>query len=451
MDVKQTILQATRDIVLNYRPAKLGELTRIDAELCKLNPTLCDDGDTGKIAFGPDNKRTKLRTARFLTRKLNLHNDFLNDVEIRTIQTNIDDILFDTDDLVKTFISTGEDIRDNYSNDVGGSSCMSGNCSDYVGLYVDNPDVYSQLIMTRGNDSARAMVVKLDNGEYLLDRIYTDAEDLVIKMENYADKQGWLKREHLSGNDMQLIVTGLIYIDGEVPYQDTLDRGRIRDGLLDLMADTCHDYDFTVDNTDGSVEGGYVCDNCGCHLVENEARRFNDYMYCECCFDDIAFSCVNCNNTHSIENGILIESLGTICEGCYCEDYTRCEICDEHVLQDDSRFVESTEQDVCNNCLEHHFQQCPVCNEYFEFGGMVRSLLGEVICWGCLENSTDPKKAKHNKLIEYPGQMTFDFRDDIDVTAVDFQDRIVAGCDRSTFQRDTPNWYFSSPLNGRHI
>ena len=139
IEVKNIIFETVRDVILTDQPGKWVSIsTEIYENLDRLNPSTCDDGDIGKIAFGADDRRMKIRTGRFLTRKLHLNSGFLNDVQIRTIQTKIDDILFAN--RVDTCISTGPDIKKNYQDDVGGSSCMSGGHSDLVGLYVDNPD-----------------------------------------------------------------------------------------------------------------------------------------------------------------------------------------------------------------------------------------------------------------------------------------------------------------------
>ena len=388
IEVKNVIFSTVRELILSQQPEKwVSVSTEIYENLNRLNPSACEDGDVGKIAFGPNDKRMKIRTSRFLTRKLHLNSGFLDDVQIRSIQTNIDDILFG--DIIKTFISTGSDITKNYSNGVGGSSCMAGCCSNYAKLYENNPDVYSQLIIKRSNDSARAMVVKLDNGRFMLDRIYASAEDLIPKMKAYAKDQNWISGYYgnpgLCGvGSTDLIVTGLSYVNGEVPYQDTLGLGRIRDGLLDLMANSDHDFDFTVDNTDGNIDGGYSCCNCGGHVPEDEYWTFSSEIYCNYCFDGIAFVCEYCEQTASQDNSRYIENEGVhVCSSCAENHYANCDECEQYFSTECIRFIESENRQVCGECLDQYYRECTDCYEFFS---MLTELdNGDAVCEDCLE------------------------------------------------------------------
>ncbi len=387
LEVKNIIFGTVRDLILGQQPEKwIAISTEIYENLDRLNPTICEDGDTGKIAFGSADRRMKIRTARFLTRKLHLNSGFLNDVQIRAIQIHIDEILFG--DIVQTYISTGLDIGNNYQDCIGGDSCMTGP-SGYVGLYVDNPDTYSQLIMKRGNDSARAMIVKLDNGKYMLDRIYTNAEDLTEKMKNYADYQGWIigYDEEMPEDKTQFIVTGLSYTDGEVPYQDTLEFGRVRNGLLDLMADSCHDYEFTTDGTNGYVNGAaYNCCGCGEGISEEDYWSFDDGIYCECCFMQVAFTCNYCGESHARDDSKHISDTDQyVCKFCSDHHFAYCEDCGEYFSTGEVQYIESAEKNICNDCLDQYYRECIDCNEFFEKNDMVELENDDEVCKECRE------------------------------------------------------------------
>ncbi len=392
IEVKNLIFGSVRDLMLEQQPEKwISTSTEIFGNLDRLNPGICTDGDVGKISFGPDDKRMKIRTSRFLTRKLHLNSGFLDDVQIRSIQTHIDDILFG--DMIKTFISTGSDITKNYKDGVGGSSCMAGCCSKYTKLYENNPDVYSQLIIKRGNDSARAMVVKLDNGRFMLDRIYATAENLIPKMEDYAKDQHWIsawcKDPGLRGEDsMDLIVTGISYVNGEVPYQDTLDFGRIRDGLLDMMANSNHGYDFSMDDTNGNINGenNYAsCSYCGCGLPEDGTYFYSGEYYCEYCFNERAFTCDHCCETASKDDSQYIENEGAhVCSYCAENHYANCDECERCFSTECIRFVESEERYVCEGCLDQHYQECTDCHEFFS--ELIELEEGDEVCEDCREN-----------------------------------------------------------------
>ena len=392
LDVKNIIFKSVRDLILARTPGKwVSVSTEIYENLDRLNPTICEDGDIGKIAFGSDDRRMKIKTARFLTRKLHLNSGFLNDVEIRTIQTHIDEILFS--DMVQTYISTGSDITKNYADKIGGDSCMAGYQSDCTKLYQDNPDVYSQLIMKQGNASARAMVVRLDNGRYMLDRIYTDAENLIEKMKNYADDQNWvvgydgdISESGISTYDF--IVTGLRYIDGEVPYQDTLRLGRIRDGLLDILYDGCrHDYDFEMGDTEGYIDGenNYAsCSYCGCGMSEDETYFYNDGYCCEHCFHERAFTCDHCCEIASKDDSNFIgDEQIYVCGYCVENHYAFCDECGEYFSTHRVQFVESEERYVCDVCLDQHYRECTDCHEFFS--ELTELEAGDEVCTECRE------------------------------------------------------------------
>ncbi len=392
IEVKNTIFGAVRDLILAQQPEKwISVSTEIYENLDRLNPSICEDGDIGKIAFGPSEHRMKIRTSRFLTRKLRLNSGFLNDVQIRSIQAHIDEILFG--DMIQTYISTGSDIGKNYRDSIGGDSCMTGG-STMVGLYVDNPDTYSQLIMKRGNDSARAMVVRLDNGKYMLDRIYTDAEDLIDKMKDYAKDQNWVCGYYNGFSEIdstEFIVTGLSYTDGEVPYQDTLNSGRVRDGCLDLMHSSCRDYDFTMDNTNGNISGGYTCCHCNEYVSEDDYHIFNDEIYCQYCFDQVAFACWHCGDITPQNDCVYISDEGVdICPYCADNQYAFCDECKEYFPTENVQYVGSEERAICDTCLDQHYQECTDCHEFF--ADLIELDADDKVCRECRERELDDEK-----------------------------------------------------------
>ncbi len=98
----------------------------------------------------------------------------------------------------------GEDIRkwynrENYQSDIGklGNSCMSHeDCGEYFDIYTNNTDSVSLLILNNKNDKlvGRALLWKLDSGEFFMDRVYTsnDSDDNIFI--NYAIEKGYLYR-----------------------------------------------------------------------------------------------------------------------------------------------------------------------------------------------------------------------------------------------------------------
>lgn len=175
---------------------------------------------------------------------------------------------------------TGEDIRKYYSHKSATSlkkgtlagSCMRYDyCQDYLDIYTKNSNVYCLILKSVDeNDKilARALVWKLTNGKYFMDRIYTTNDYEVGIFIDYAKKNGWIfkKRQDSSNNGFQLgdneynepLIVQLDEVSfNQYPYLDTLKYltwntkkiSNIYNGTLPL------------ESTDGELGAG--CDFCG--------------------------------------------------------------------------------------------------------------------------------------------------------------------------------------------
>ena len=296
--------------------------------LQRLQPDKPEDRTTGFLAFsnGPDKPRMKIKTGRFLCKKLNLNNGFLSEARIQDLTTAINVHLFPA---VEIKLCDGAEITKNYENHVGNTSCMSGCDCHKTKLYEFNPDRYRQLVMFQVNDSARAMVVKLDNGDYLMDRIYTDSKHLINVMRDYARENGWYYRDSTSvgrcsigfnGEECEdyniFKVSGLYYEDGAVPYADTLTRYEIASSdKLDIFHKNVAAGEGILNNESGYLEDQYVCYHCGENAGADYVMVLNEIV------------CVECANEH----------------------YGWCEECNEYCNQEDMQYVESVEQYVCED------------------------------------------------------------------------------------------------------
>ena len=303
------------------------------------------------ISYDDKNKRMKTKTGRFLRGKLKLE---LTDRKLETITAKLNTLLYGN---LIIRLDKGKKILDNYRHKIGSGSCMTGSECDYVRLYADNPDVYSQLVMLSGNNSARAMVVKLSDGNTFLDRIYTDSPDFLRqKMVDYAAKSDWLCR----GDDLPTMITPpLDFEDGFVPYQDTLTRGTVRRGKLILSNHSIGD-DFDMCTTDGFFMGGrYECVSCGSRLNEDDCYNFEDETYCCDCYSERFIRCECCESDVSRGD---VESVDDkcVCSSCLERYYTRCEQCGEYVNCDDS-FAHAGNS-YCEDCY-NDLEKCECCDE----------------------------------------------------------------------------------------
>lgn len=335
-------------------------------KLNKLNPDVPKDNSVGKIAFDVLGKaRMKIRTQRFLTRKLNLNSGFLPDHTISIIADKINSELFPN---IKTELIKGKDITEAYRKNVGNESCMSGSCANFTKLYEMNPDKIQMLTMYYMNDSARAILYKLDNDKgHYLDRVYTSCCLLENKMYDYADNNNWISYNNINVKTTEekqcLIISDLTYEDGYVPYMDTFE-GTISGHRLTLSRNG----DFYMDSTSGYIDGGgYTCEWCDEHVHEDETVSIGDSIYCESCANEHFTFCERCNEYVRNDDAVLIKDKNIyVCDHCASNKYVQCEDCNEYNGDDWHRT--NNDKVVCNDCAENNYTWCDDCGVLYDSG-----------------------------------------------------------------------------------
>ena len=175
----------------------------------------------------------------------------------------------------------GEDIRkwynsDKYESDSGelGNSCMRyQKCGSYLDIYVENPEVCRLLILkSEDGESIKGRVIiwkitdiDIENVEYYMDRIYAIDDATKLMFQQYADKQGWLKRLRSSyGDSRDFKLVDMEYEDIKAtiqlkkwkfdyyPYMDTFKRLEKSDGILINDDDEDEQGYYIMTHTDGS-------------------------------------------------------------------------------------------------------------------------------------------------------------------------------------------------------
>ncbi len=374
----------------------------IKEKLAKLQPDKPEDDIYGFIAYEVSGKaRMKMKTGRFLTRKLGLNNGFLNDTSLRRIADTINN---EINPDCNYRLDTGVQIIENYKNSIGGSSCMSGYDAQKTGMYAENPDRYQQVIMIKDSDTARAIVVKLDNGFYLMDRIYSTCDFLIDKMQAIAKKNKWYYRNKNSdriydwigdfsvNSYSDFVVSDLNYTDGELPYQDTLTQYSLANSKISLFhnrQNSCAD--GILDSTDGYIEKNLcTCYNCENIFKEEETIyvEFNDNAYCNSCYTELFYFCGKCNDLISVDDLVCIEGIAeNWCENC-ANDAVNCENCgslfvEKYQVVEDYVYCDSCVDDVCCSCVNckdlflevNGYGLCENCEiKRIEDGGKVKTL-----------------------------------------------------------------------------
>lgn len=368
---KNLIAKHIRDVVMKqngYADSVLKERQKeILIAIANLQPDKPEDGTLNFIAFNQPNKteRLKLKTGRFLSRKLSLNGGFLDDKTLQKLSDTINMELFGIlDGNVKLIKGAG--ITEHYQNSFGSSSCMSGACNcEYTRLYEQNPDRFSMLTMEFGKDQARAIVHKLDNGQYLMDRVYNSSESLHTKMVEHAVDNGYLHRVSNRavnhghgeiGDYSVLVVSDLDFEEGHVPYMDTLDCGVIKNGKLTVFHDRAgKSPNLDLTSTCGYAEGnGGTCYGCEERVSEDAVYWVGDHCWCN---------------------------------DCYSERFSYCEQCDQTVLQEGMVCIQDKEEWVCNSCADNDYAQCSECGGYNENNYVVIDNGDGCLCDDCYENS----------------------------------------------------------------
>lgn len=377
--IKKTILQG---VIKKCNYWIVGQkYKQIADKIEALQPNISNTA-VGCISFDVPNKnRMRLKTARFLTRKLGLNNSFLSDKEITNITEKLNYTLFPD---VKVKILKGKDITQAYRDRVGGGSCMSGNCADFTKLYEMNPDKIQMLSMYFNNGSARAILYLLDDGKHFLDRIYYDLNMLRAKMKEYADERKWYRCstiEYLdSSTKNNMSVSDLVFREGNVPYMDTFG-GTIINGKLKL---SLGNYKFDMDITNGYLENVHYCESCGENVHDDDTVYIGDYSYCEFCAEE-NFTYVKCCSEHIANSDIIhIKDIEIyVCQYHANTNYTKCEDCGNY-YQNDYIVIEDTRR-VCNGCSEdsNKYVVCSDCDDWFFNENMEENEDGEVCCQGC--------------------------------------------------------------------
>lgn len=320
--------------------------------------------DVTKISYFSTNDHSRprkhLSVRRYLNRILKL-NDVLSDQQLDEIA---DKILAQINCSGYTIeVLKGQAIVDAYANRVGGNSCMTGDNSHKVQLYADNPSRVRLAVVRYQNSSARCLIWFADDKKFYFDRIYSDRDRCYDILQKELSDKGIIDA-YEAGLDIK--ISGLIYVNGHIPYMDTMKYGELENDLLTVGTISGS---HLLENTDGyytwiSRENGTVF---RCECCDNEYDIENEYYtgsesICEFCYDEYYFMCGECGepsridsyDNHSIDGirycGDCIPIVAKQC--CHCNDWYAPS--DVHTIQD---------QYVCHACF-NTYVQCYVCNTY---------------------------------------------------------------------------------------
>ena len=253
------------------------------------------------IDFLPDSKVTNepnwatkgntIKVGRLIKDMLKRNGHSFTDKQIEEFVTKFkaayDEVKNDDNGLIR--IVSGEDIKTWYSEkkyfySEGGTlnkSCMRhGSCQRFFGIYTDNPDVCSMVIMLNEDGAlvARALLWKVStstkNYEWYLDRIYYNKEEQQQILFNWVTKK-YKNLGSYENTPGHMSVELKNYSFDLYPYMDT---------FTSLGGDTLDNYeggDISLTTTDGHPEGGDVyCDHEGEYYPEDSVSQLEDGSFC---------------------------------------------------------------------------------------------------------------------------------------------------------------------------
>ena len=176
------------------------------------------------------------------------------------------------DDILKSYLC---DNYDSKSYGYGGlsSSCMRFERSQkYLKIYTQNPDKVSCLTLFNPDNNkirGRALIWKLDNGDYYMDRIYTsnDYKNVFLK---YADKNN-IDTYGDNPND-RITLTNKGEYD-YYPYMDTFDYYTPDSGVLSHS-----DGEISLKSTDGSHSGDMVWSELYGEEIDRSESVYSEYL-----------------------------------------------------------------------------------------------------------------------------------------------------------------------------
>ena len=174
----------------------------------------------------------------------------------------------------------------------------------------------------------------------------------------YAMRQAWSPASH--GGVMQ--ISGLKWVDGEVPYMDTMCAGKIAyDGTLTVGTGFGGDLDLC--SQEGYIEGSMTCDYCGeCCGTGDMVVSADGEDICSLCRDAHYFDCSYCGNWEHNDGRYETVDEDSICSTCARRHYVKCDECRDYVITDEL-YDTDTGGGVCTHC-KNDMTACSRCGRY---------------------------------------------------------------------------------------
>lgn len=265
---------------------QVNRITRGNPDLGETLPYNIRDKKSGSEFW--NKARTEMKIGRWVKRIFTeVHKNELSDAKIEEF-VNLYKSIIDGDGVDNFELVEGEDIRKwylekNYESRKGelGNSCMRHNsCQPYLDIYVKNPDVCKLLILKSKSDTdriiGRALIWKLENGKYYMDRAYTINNSDQILYENWANSKKMLKYSDYDDDIMSIQLGDFEY--KTYPYMDTFSVYSRVEKKLSNDEDLWPDSGYIKIQETG---GGFISDEVIWSDYLNENIPVDDSQWCD--------------------------------------------------------------------------------------------------------------------------------------------------------------------------
>ena len=312
-----------KDVIRDVLPLTHDQWNKVDL----LDPKKAE-GEVGYLSYllEPGKTRMKIKTHRFITKKLGFKADVWGESRIEQWSNEInmasDEVCFE--------VLRGMDVVDAYINEVGGHSCMTGlSRAEYLGLYQHNPEKVGLLVATVGKQAARRLVWEAEEG-VVVDRIYCNTHNVSNKMMHYCEEQGW---EDVFNRGGDYNVRGLKATPGEVPYMDSFCYGKKEeDGTVSLTTENKGGYNLYLQSCYGQWEESHMCADCGLSTSRyNSPPPVSGRILCWPCYERQYWMCYGCHQHQLDATRRTLTIDGMRCPEC-AKDYRPCPTCKSEML-----------------------------------------------------------------------------------------------------------------------
>lgn len=109
-------------------------------------------------------------------------------------------------------------------------------------------------------------------------------------------------------------------------------------------------------------DAGCVCENCGDAMDEDDVCYVNGHRYCR----DCVVYCDYCEEYVLSDSARWVDSVDTyVCDDCLDDRFIYCAHCSEYYPEDEAMYLDHYDSGACDSCLERYYVQCDCCDEYF--------------------------------------------------------------------------------------